>query len=137
MCHRSPLTVQGRSPLLLLLFFNVLSSLFSHTHTHLLPFSHPSLTFSPLLFPPPYISHPSLSLALSLTKSFHFSLARPLPPTSVIFLLSVTSFCSFTRHHPSLLSSIVLSEHLLFLHLFRIPSFTCTRLHFFLLWVAL
>lgn len=107
-------------------------SLFSHTHIYS-PFHTPPSLFSPLLFPPPYISHPSLSL----TKSLRFSLTRPLPPTSVIFLLSVTLFCSFTRHHPSLRSSIVHSEHLLFLHLFTIPSFIFTRLHFFLLWVVL
>lgn len=108
-------------------------SLFSHTHMHSLSFSHPSLSFSPLLFPPPYISHPSLSL----TKSLHFGLARPQPPTSVITLLSFTSFYAFTHRYPSLWSSIVLSENLPSLHLFRIQSFMFTHLHFFIIWVPL
>lgn len=100
-------------------------SLFSHIRS--LSFSHPSLSFSPLLFPPPSISHPSLSLG----KSTRFGLARPLPPTSVTILLPVTSFSSFTRCYPSLPSSIVLSEHLLSLHLFMSQSFVFTHFHFF------
>lgn len=107
-------------------------SLFSHTHIYS-PFHTP-----PSLFRHCSFLHLTSLISLSHTKSLHFGLSRPMPPTSVIFLLpSIALFCSFTFHHPSLLSSIVLSEHLLFLHLFMIPSFIFTHLHFFLLSVAL
>lgn len=75
-------------------------SLFSLSHTL-------TLLFTPL----PYLLflHCSflhltslIPFSLSLANSMHLGLARPLPPTSVIFPHSVTSFYSFTWRHLSL-----------------------------------
>lgn len=109
MCHRSPLTVQGRAPLLLLLlFFFILSSLSLSLFFTPLPHSFSTR----LLFPPPNIFLSLLSLCCCLSKSI--SLTRPLPPTPVIFHLPLSlhfapSLSLFYRpSFMSLSSSIVL-----------------------------
>lgn len=93
MCHRSPLTVQGRSPLLLLLFFNVLSSLFSHTHTFTLLFTPLPHFFATALSSTLHLSSLSLTQSLCILAS----LAQCLPrlssfffPPSLYFALSLS-----------------------------------------------
>lgn len=114
MCHRSPLTVQGRSPLLLLLFI-VLSSL-----SLSLSFSHPFFLLSLLLlFPPPqFFFFISFTVFPCLSTSFSRCLPRLssfICPSTFIFLPSPPHSLSLF-HQPSFMSfssSIVLSEHLL------------------------
>lgn len=128
MCHRSPLTVQGRSPLLLLLFFNVLSSLFSHTHTF-------TLLFTPL---PHFFRHCSflhltslIPLSLSQSLCVSASLAHCLPRLSSFFSPSLYFALSLAIIHlsgPPLFIQSICSffissrSHLLFLPVF-ISSF--------------
>lgn len=102
MCHRSPLTVQGRSPLLLL--FIVLSSL-SLFHT---PLSSAALSSTSHLL--------SFSRCLPMPVIFHLSLSLHFPP-------------SFTGHHlyPSLPPLFFRSICSLFLPR---PSFISAPLHF-------
>lgn len=100
MCHRSPLTVQGRSPLLLLLFFNILSSLFSHTHTF-------TLLFTPL----PHFFATALSSTLhlsSLSLSYKVFAFRPCSPTAshVCHLSSLRHFI-LLFHSPSSISPVL------------------------------
>lgn len=107
MCHRSPLTVQGRSPLLLLLFI-VLSSL---------SFSHPSLTPSLLCCSFLHLSSfIPLSRCLPMPVIFHLSLSLHFPPP-------------FTYHHlyPSIPPLFFQSICSLFLPR---PSFIGASLHF-------
>lgn len=97
MCHRSPLTVQGRSPLLLLLFFNILSSLFSHTHI-----------YSPFHTPPSLFCHCSflhltslIPLSLSQSLCVSASLAHCLPRLSSFFSPSLHFALSLAIIHLS------------------------------------
>lgn len=74
-------------------------SLFSHTHIYS-PFHTPPSLISPLLFPPPYISHPSLS-----HKVFAF---QPHSPTAshVCHLSSLRHFI-LLFHSPSSISQVL------------------------------